>query len=92
MKERKINRRQFLSRATGAAVGAISFPYVISPSALGKAGSVAASNRIVMGCIGVGWMGTENLRSFLREKDCQLVAVCDVDVNHLNSASTPSTE
>jgi len=86
MKERNINRRQFLRRATGVAVGAIGFPYVISPSALGKAGTVAPSNRVVMGCIAVGWMGTDNLRSFLGEEDCQLVAVCDVDANHLNSA------
>jgi len=39
----------------------------------------AASNRVVMGCIGVGRMGMEDLRGFLGRT--QIVAVCDVDAN-----------
>ncbi|MHC4489475.1 MAG: twin-arginine translocation signal domain-containing protein, partial [Planctomycetota bacterium] len=69
MKAIEINRRQFLRRTTGAAVGAASFPYVVSSSALGKAGSVAASNRITVGCVGVGPRGTAVMRNFLAEKD-----------------------
>ena len=79
----RINRRQFISRAAGTALGAISFPYIVPSSVLGQAGGVAPSNRITMGCIGVGWQGGSNLGSFLRERDCQIVAVCDVDKNHL---------
>jgi predicted dehydrogenase len=83
---RKLTRRQFLRNAAGVAGGAIGLPYIIRSSALGKFGAVAPSNRIVLGAIGVGWMGTENLRAFLNEKDCQVVAVCDVDANHLDNA------
>jgi predicted dehydrogenase len=81
MRAREVNRRQFLRRATGAAVGAISYPYVVSSSALGKAGSVAASNRISVGCVGVGPQGTAVMRNFLVEKDARVVAVCDVKSN-----------
>ena len=79
MKKRELNRRQFLKSATGVTAGAIAFPYIVSSSALGKAGSVAPSNRIVMGAIGVGSMGTGDLHGFLNKKEVQTVAVCDVD-------------
>jgi predicted dehydrogenase len=81
-----INRRQFLKRATGATAGAIVFPYIVSSSALGRAGSVAASDRIVMGCIGMGGMGTGDMRGFLSKKEVQVVAVCDVDKNNRDKA------
>jgi len=74
----QINRRQFLKRATGVAVGVINFPYLVPSSALGKAGTVAPSDRIVIGSIGVGAMGTDDMRSLLGHKDVQIVAVCDV--------------
>jgi predicted dehydrogenase len=67
-------------------VGAIGFPYIISSSALGADGAVAPSERIVMGCIGVGSQGTGNMRGFLSKKDAQVVAVCDVDKGHRDSA------
>jgi predicted dehydrogenase len=81
-----MSRRNFLKRVAGTAVGVTGFSYIIPSSALGEAGNIAPSNRITMGCIGVGWQGGSNMNSFLREKDCQIVAVCDVDENHLNSA------
>ncbi|MHC4475760.1 MAG: Gfo/Idh/MocA family protein [Planctomycetota bacterium] len=85
MSKKKSNRRQFLKTAVGAAAAA-GFPYVVPSSALGKAGAVAPSNRIVMGAIGVGSMGTGDMRGFLRRKDVQMVAVCDVDRRHYDQA------
>ncbi len=67
MKKRRINRRQFLKRTGRAAVGAIGFPYIVSSSALGGAGNIAASNRITVGCIGVGPQGTGVMRNFLQD-------------------------
>ena len=81
-----VNRRQFLKTATGVAAGAIAFPYYVSASALGNDGAVAASNRIVMGCIGVGSQGTGNMRGFLGKRQVQLVAVCDVDKRNRDRA------
>ncbi|MBA7621119.1 Inositol 2-dehydrogenase/D-chiro-inositol 3-dehydrogenase [subsurface metagenome] len=75
---KQISRRSFLKKTTSAAVGAISFPYIVSSSALGQAGGVAASERIVMGFIGVGGRGASLLRNFLHLSDAQVVALCDV--------------
>jgi len=82
----KMNRRRFLKSAGGMTAGAIAFPYIVSASALGNQGSVAASNRIVMGAIGVGSQGTGDLRGFLSKQEVQTVAVCDVDKAHLENA------
>ena len=94
MKARGINRRQFLRRAAGASAVAVGFPYLVASSALGKTGAVAASNRIVMGAIGVGGQGTRHVGGgiwvqgggFLSKPEVQFVAVCDVNVNNRNRA------
>ena len=76
--KRKISRRRFLAKAGHMVVGAIGFPYIIPSSALGKAGSVAPSNRINLGFIGVGGRGNSLVTNFLGLSDAQVVAVCDV--------------
>ncbi len=78
MKISKMNRREFLTSASATALGMISFPHIVPSSALGKAGNIAPSNRITMGSVGVGGMGTNNMRAFLTQSDVQVVAVCDV--------------
>jgi len=85
-KESNISRRSFLKAAAGSAIATIGFPTIIPATVLGKSGVIAPSNKIIIGCIGVGWMGTENMNGFLRESDAQVVAVCDVDANHLREA------
>jgi predicted dehydrogenase len=77
-RDRKITRRGFMQKSARAAVVATGFPYIVASSALGKAGNVAASNRISLGFIAVGGRGTALLRNFLHLKDSQVVAVCDV--------------
>lgn len=79
MRADRINRRRFLSKSAVAGAGAVGLPYFVASSALGKAGGVAASNRITFGSIGVGGMGTNNMRAFLAQEDVQVVAVCDVE-------------
>jgi len=80
---KKISRRQFLKgTALASAGGIIGFPTIIPGRALGLDGAVAPSNRIVMGCIGVGGQGTGNMQAFLNQPEVQVVAVCDVDANH----------
>jgi len=75
----RMSRRGFLKRAAGAAVGGIAFPYIVPSSALGKDGAVAPSNRITMGCIGMGGQGIFIMRGFLQLPEVQVVAVCDVN-------------
>ncbi len=67
-------RREFLKTA-GATVAA---PYVITSSALGNAERPPASERIVMGGIGIGNMGRGDQGVFLGRSDVQYVAVSDV--------------
>jgi predicted dehydrogenase len=94
MKARGINRRQFLRQAACASAASVGFPYLVGSSALGKAGAVAASNRIVMGAIGVGGQGTRHVGGgiwvqgggFLSKPEVQFVAVCDVNANNRNRA------
>jgi hypothetical protein len=69
-------RRQFLKRAVLAG-GAIAVPCVIPGSALGLNGAVPPSERIVLGGMGVGNRGSDDLRWMLPEKDVQFVAICD---------------
>jgi predicted dehydrogenase len=79
-----MKRRDFLKGSLGA-IAAGSFPLVVPSRVLGRLGT-APSDRIVMACIGVGWQGTSNMQRFLREDDCQVVAVCDIDKEHLEEA------
>ncbi len=44
------------------------------------------SNRINLGVIGMGWQGPGNTQGFLAESDCQVIAACDVDSDHLQTA------
>ena len=76
-KPKDISRRLFLK---GAAAGgaALAAPYVLTSSALGAAGRPPASERIVMGGIGLGGRGSGDLGWLLRQGDVQFVAVCDV--------------
>ena len=78
-----IARRTFLKQATAG----MAIPCFVRSSALGKAGAVAASERITVGFIGTGGHGIAmNLKSFLAQPDARAVAVCDVDPVNLNKA------
>lgn len=68
------SRRNFL-KTTALTFG---MPTIIPASALGKNGSVAPSNRIVMGGIGIGPRGRQVLSCFLSQPDVQFVAIADV--------------
>jgi predicted dehydrogenase len=81
-----LSRRQFLRNAAGVSLATVGFPYIVSSTALGANGAVAASERITMGCIGVGSQGTGNMRAFLSKKMAQVIAVCDVDQGHRDGA------
>ncbi|MCX8064741.1 MAG: Gfo/Idh/MocA family oxidoreductase [Candidatus Hydrogenedentes bacterium] len=85
-KQGRFTRREFLKRTTIAAMSVGVFPHIIPSSALGLDGSVPPSERIIVGCIGMGGMGMANLDGFLDQASAQVVAVCDVDENHLNEA------
>ena len=71
------NRRHFLKTATGTALGA-----------LAQSGPVVAANdRIALGFIGVGTMGTDNLRAAMAQTGVAVSAICDVYQPHMERAS-----
>jgi predicted dehydrogenase len=49
-------------------------------------GGVGANERIQMGFIGLGGMGTGRLKEFMQHDDVDVAALCDVDESHLNQA------
>jgi Predicted dehydrogenases and related proteins len=77
-----ISRRRFIA-ATGFAVAA---PTIIPASALGRGAQAAPSERVTLGVVGWGMQGPSNTDAFLNLKDCQVVAACDIDKNHLQAA------
>jgi predicted dehydrogenase len=87
-------RRQFLRKSAKAVLGAVAVPAIMPGSVFGINGTVAPSNRIVMGFIGVGGQGTRGMAGgiwapeggFIGRKEVQGVAVCDVNANNRNNA------
>jgi predicted dehydrogenase len=82
-----VTRRQFLTRGAMAA-GAVVLPCLIPGSALGLDGTIAPSERIVMGGIGIGGRGSYDLSYMLNEPDVQWVAVCDLLKSRREAAKT----
>lgn len=73
-RSRKSNRRSFLKTSAAAVAG----PYIITSTALGNEDTPPASDRIVMGGIGIGNMGSGDQGAFLNRGDVQYVALSDV--------------
>lgn len=72
---KKITRRSSLTHGT-ALTAALGFPSIVPHHVLGDE---SPSNKVTLGMIGVGAQGSGlNLNMFLQQKDCQVVAVCDV--------------
>jgi predicted dehydrogenase len=77
-----LSRRRFLA-ATG---GALAFPLIFPGCATAPRRRVRPSNRIHLGIVGWGLQGPANIRTFLHEEDCRVVAACDIDRTHLQAA------
>ena len=61
-------------------------PTIIPASALGRDGNTPPSERITLAAVGWGMQGPGNTEAFMREKDCQVLAACDLDKNNLETA------
>ena len=75
-KSRLSSRRNFLKRAAAGVIGTYGMPYLVASSTLGAS---TPSNRINVGCIGMGNMGFTDLQGLMHQDDTQIVAVCDVN-------------
>jgi len=81
-----VTRRQFLKSSAVIAGTAIAWPTRLGLVPSSVFGANAPSNRITMGCIGMGGQGTGNMKGFRGKSDCEVVAVCDADAKHLEQA------
>jgi predicted dehydrogenase len=84
--KKSMNRRQFIQRSAGVTIAGIGFPYIVPSSVLGRTNAILPSDKITVGCVGMGGMGREDMGTFLAEPDAHVVAVCDVDANRLKRA------
>ncbi|NOR67574.1 MAG: twin-arginine translocation signal domain-containing protein, partial [Woeseiaceae bacterium] len=78
-----LTRRQFLKSSAVATSTALLGSTIVPAWVFG---ADAPSNRITFGFIGVGRMGSGDMREILGLKQAQIVAVCDVDSNRVKSA------
>ncbi|MCK4629561.1 MAG: Gfo/Idh/MocA family oxidoreductase, partial [Sedimentisphaerales bacterium] len=67
---KSVNRREFLSGSLGAAA-------TVTLMSQGK--SWAASNKVVLGIMGVGGRGRALLRSLVKRSDVKIKYICDAD-------------
>ncbi len=81
-----LTRRQFMKRAAAGVAAGVSLPFFVPGRALGAEDKVAASNRVTLGFIGVGGMGSGHLGGFLANQRTEVVAVCDVYGPHRDRA------
>src|SRR5688500_16854781 len=72
-----IQRREFIRRAAFGAAG-----FAILPSLISKG---APSDRLRIAHIGLGGMGNQHMNWFAALPDVEIVALCDVDADHLQS-------
>lgn len=73
------NRRSFLRTGAFAAAG-----FTILPNLISRA---AASDRVRVAHIGLGGMGNQHMRWFAGLPDAEIVALCDLDPEHLNQTA-----
>jgi predicted dehydrogenase len=76
--QKNFNRRNFLKQGTIGAFGLTFLPSLIS---------AAPSEKLRVAHIGLGGMGKSHLRWFAGLPEVDIVALCDVDSDHLNSAA-----
>jgi predicted dehydrogenase len=74
------SRRQFLRVTAGLLTAA---PFVLRSGVR----AAAPNSKLQHACIGVGGMGAGDLQNFVQHKRVEIVALCDVDANTLQSAA-----
>jgi predicted dehydrogenase len=70
-----LSRREFI-RSSAALTAAVAVPTILPSSVFG---ANAPSKRITLGIIGCGNQSTVDIPEWLKNDDCQIVAVCDVN-------------
>jgi predicted dehydrogenase len=98
MDKDEISRREFVRRATGAGIALVASPVFLDPRRAGAATqTVAASDRVRFGMIGIGMRGSGVLDTSVRLAGVECVAACDLHdqrhtlANQIINAATGKT-
>ena len=78
-----VSRRRFLAVA---GITAIAGPNILVSTVNAQGRKANPSERVTVGVVGWGMQGPGDTRELLNCNDCQVVAACDLDRNHLQSA------
>ncbi|MCF7709174.1 MAG: Gfo/Idh/MocA family oxidoreductase [Verrucomicrobia bacterium] len=81
MKTNKISRRRFIQTTT---ITGLAAPFIRKSSIHA---ALSPNSKLRHACIGVGGMGWGDLHNFLQHPGVEIVALCDVDANHLARAA-----
>ena len=81
MSERTPQTRRCFLKTAAQAGAALSLPQFLPGAVFGKDGAVAPSERIVMGAIGIGGRGREDLSHILPDPGVQFVAIADIQAS-----------
>ena len=85
-----MNRREFLESSGKAALGVglgVAVADALATPTYAQEKPVPPSEKILVGCIGMGGMGMGDMNGFMGQNDVEVVAVCDVDSNNLDRAA-----
>ena len=80
------NRRQFIKHSLTGAAGLFVLPTILPSRVIANPSGTLPNDKINMGFIGVGGMGSGHLRTFLEFEDVRVVAICDVRKEHRDNA------
>lgn len=81
------NRRSFLKKSLAYSAGMLTLPVILPSRVIAGKGKIMPNDKINMGFIGVGGMGTGHVRSFIEHDDVHVLAVCDVNRQHADRAA-----
>ena len=81
-----LNRRQFLGTVAAGAAAVAPLPSLIAQVS-SPISSGAPSKVVKIGLIGVGWYGMVNARAAFKAGGVDVVAICDVDSDHLEKSA-----
>jgi len=76
-----MNRRNFLRHSLLSGAGLVAMPTLLHSTAY----TVAPSDKIKIGLIGCKGMGFSDLTAFLRNKECECIALADIDQSVLDN-------
>jgi predicted dehydrogenase len=82
---RSLTRREMLGHSIAVGTAA-ALPWIIPATAWSGQDKPVPSGRITLGVIGIGPRATYDLGGFLKQPDCQCVAVCDVQASRRGAA------